>query len=205
MIILSKTAPNGAQTEYHRLIRAEMVSEGLVVYVNSYVAEDSELVSWQDSYALTPTAGVLTFEDLENQLTQTGAPFAGGSVISAADSDFSKTLTVVKAKLKARRDTAEWAGVQTGQGEVDSDPDSQRKISGAVTMAMLGGESFSMQWRMKDNSVVTLNAAQTIAMGVAVGQHVAACQVNKNTIDSLIEACTTVEELLAVDIEEGWP
>src|SRR5690349_3380329 len=50
------------------------------------------------------------------------------------------------AQVKAARDKAEYAGCMTPLGRVDTDPDSQRKIAGAVQMAMIAGEAFSLEW-----------------------------------------------------------
>ena len=111
---------------------------------------------------------------------------------------------VAKAKLKLNRDQAEWAGVETPLGRVDSDPNSQRKISGAVTLAMLGGQNFTIDWRMADNTTVTHDHDATVATGLAVGQHVAACQAHKNSVEAEIDAATTEEELEAISLL-GFP
>lgn len=205
MIVKQKTMPNGAPAMYHRVLRLEMFSDSTQAVVNSFLTPDQAVVSWQDTYSLPVSEALSSLASVENLLVSPNGPFAGGTVLDAEQSDYESQKAFMKAKLKLRRDTAEWAGVQTAVGLVDSDPDSQRKISGTVTMAMLGGENFSIEWRMKDNTVVTLNAAQTIAVGVAVGMHVAAGQVNKNRIDSLLEACTDVAQLMDIDLEEGWP
>lgn len=205
MFIFEKQMPNGALARWHKAVKFEVYADSTHAVVNSYHAEEMEMISWQDTYVIPVSIKIETLADVEYILCLPSAPFGGGQIVPDDTATLESKKARVKAQLRLRRDLAEWAGVTTPEGMVDSDPDSQRKISGTVTMAMLGGENFSIEWRMKDNSIVTLNAAQTIALGVAVGQHVAACQVNKNTIDSLIEACTTVEELQAVDLEEGWP
>lgn len=107
--------------------------------------------------------------------------------------------------VKQLREMAESAGCMTATGRVDSDPESQRKVAGAVQMAMIVGDDFSIDWRMQDNSIVTLGRAGMIAMGLAVGQHVSACQAHKNVLDGLIDDADTIEELAAIDIGTGWP
>ena len=112
------------------------------------------------------------------------------------------------AAVKTRRDQAEWAGCTTALGRVDSDPDSQRKVSGAVQMAMIAqgaGAPFGIDWTMQDNVTVAHDAPAMIAMGVAVGQHVAACHEVALGKRAAIEAAETIEDLDAVDIEGGWP
>lgn len=110
--------------------------------------------------------------------------------------------------VKARRDQAEWSGCNTALGRVDTDPDSQRKTGGAVQMAMIAqaaGAPFAIDWTMQDNSTVSHDAAAMIAMGVAVGQHVAACHEAALAKRAAIDTATTPEDVTAVDIESGWP
>src|SRR3546814_12871945 len=58
----------------------------------------------------------------------------------------------LKASVKALRDLHETSGCATPLGRVDTNPDSQRKISGAVQMAMLSGDAFSID-RSEDRRV----------------------------------------------------
>lgn len=107
--------------------------------------------------------------------------------------------------VRQLREMAEWSGCMTPAGRVDSDPESQRKIGGAVQMAMIIVDDFTIDWRMQDNSIVTLDVAAMIAMGLVVGQHVSACQQRKNVLDGLIDDAGTMEELDSIDIAGGWP
>lgn len=113
-----------------------------------------------------------------------------------------------KKRVKELRDQHEHGGVVTPYGVFDSDPDSQRKIAGAVIMAMIAAQNeqpFEIDWRLHDNSVVSLNTSEMIEVGVLIGQHVAACQQVKNTLDAEIELAETIEDLDAIDIFAGWP
>ncbi|MEN2746457.1 DUF4376 domain-containing protein [Sphingomonas sp. T9W2] len=110
--------------------------------------------------------------------------------------------------VRVARDRAEWWGCSTPLGRADSDPDSQRKVAGAVQLAMIaqaGGAPFSIDWTMQDNSSVTHDAAAMIMLGVAVGQHVAACHAVALVKRSAIEAAENIEALTAIDIEGDWP
>lgn len=110
--------------------------------------------------------------------------------------------------VRAARDRAEWWGCSTPLGRADSDPDSQRKVAGAVQLAMIaqaGGAPFSIDWTMQDNSSVPHDAAAMITLGVAVGQHVAACHAVALAKRSAIDGADNVEALMAIDIEGGWP
>lgn len=52
----------------------------------------------------------------------------------------------------------------------------KEQINGYVTMAMVAlqfGQPFSQKWTLKDNSVETFDASRMIALGVALGNHIA--------------------------------
>lgn len=111
-------------------------------------------------------------------------------------------------RVKAARDAAEWGGCATALGRVDTDRDSQRKISGSVQMAQIAlgaGEPFSVDWTMLDNSVATHDGPAMIAMGIAVGRHVATCHEVAVGKRAAIEAGDDVAAIEAVEIEAGWP
>lgn len=107
--------------------------------------------------------------------------------------------------VKELRNTHEAKGVMTPFGMIDSDPVSQRKITGAVLMALIAGESFSIEFTMANNTNVTMNGEQITLAGVIVGQHVSACQARKTALDALINDATTQAELDAIDPDTGWP
>nr|WP_246848158.1 DUF4376 domain-containing protein [Sphingomonas beigongshangi] len=110
--------------------------------------------------------------------------------------------------VKAARDQAEWWGCSTPLGRADTDPESQRKVSGAVQLAMIAqaaGQSFAIDWTMQDNSTVAHDASAMIAMGVAVGQHVAACHEVALAKRVALEAAADAAGVDAVDVEGGWP
>ena len=205
MFILDKVMPNGAQARYHKAVRFEVHEDGTHGVISSYHLDTMELISWQDTYVFPIAFKIQTLDDVETLITLPGAPFEGATLVSDDATEFQRKKANIKAALKQARDTAEWSGVYTPLGRVDSDPVSQRKVSGAALMASIVGASFAVDWRMADNSVVTHDHDQIIAMGIAVGQHVAACQAHKNTVDAQVEAALNVEELELLDIETGWP
>lgn len=115
---------------------------------------------------------------------------------------------VVWETVRAARDHAEWWGCSTPLGRADTDPASQRKVAGAVQLAMIAqasGSPFSIDWTMQDNRSVAHDAASMIRLGVAVGQHVAACHAVALAKRSAIEAAADAESLAAIDAAGGWP
>lgn len=110
---------------------------------------------------------------------------------------------------KVNRDARIDAGVTVpGIGTFDSDGISRNNITGAVTMALIAqgaGAPYSITWKLADNTVATLTAAQMIGVGVAVGQYVAACHARAQTLGLAIQAASTVAAVDAIDIGAGWP
>lgn len=104
------------------------------------------------------------------------------------------------AEIKAIRDELRYSGCDTPKGRMDNDPDSQRKLTSAVTMAGLLGDTFSVGWTMEDNSVVTHDKAEMEAAGLAVGMFDAQCHAIGQALRAQIETATA-EELDAI----RWP
>ncbi|KTT72611.1 DUF4376 domain-containing protein [Sphingomonas endophytica] len=110
--------------------------------------------------------------------------------------------------VRAAREQAQEAGCASPLGRVDTDPASQLKIAGAVQMAMVAqaaGQPFAIDWTMQDNGNVIHDAVQMIAMGLAVGQHIAACHEVALTRRAAIEAAQDEAAIAAVEVDDGWP
>lgn len=115
---------------------------------------------------------------------------------------------VIWEQTKAKRDAVIDGGAASALGVVDSDAPSRSNISGAVLGALIAQSAsapFTIEWTAKDNSVHTLDAAQMIALGLAVLSHVNAAHDNARALRSEIEAAADVSTLLSIDIEAGWP
>lgn len=161
------------------------------------------------SEAITVDAETTLEEAVMAWLVSEDGPYTGGQIVEDAEFAFLSLRLAMKQAVKTKRSTAEQAGLTVaGIGSFDTDVESQRKINGAVTMALIALQSnqpFDLDWRLADDSVVSLDAMEMIGVGVAVGQHVSACQANKNALDAAIALATTVEELQAIDTDAGWP
>ena len=205
MFVIEKEMPNGAICRWHKAMKFEVHQDSTHAVVNSYPRETMDMIGWQDTYVIPLVLKVESLADVETILTLPSAPFDGAAIVPAEAEPLELQKAKVRAKVKLHRNKAEWAGVQTPFGLIDSDPESQRKLSGAVQMALIAGETFTVPWRMADNSVVMYGQQEIIAAGMLVGQHVAECQIWKNGLDDLIEAATTAEELEAIVVDSGWP
>lgn len=101
-------------------------------------------------------------------------------------------------EIKAKRESVSNGGFRWDGSHFDSDEVSQQRITGAVSLAQIGGESFSISWTLANNSTRTLNAQQMIAVGVAAGQHVSAQFTKAQALRVKIEQAITKEELSAI-------
>ena len=126
------------------------------------------------------------------------------------DTELEFAVAKVKAReaVKAQRQRAETGGCETGLGLIDTDTDSQIKLNGAATMAIIAkvaGRAFLIDWTLADNSTVTLDADAMIALASAAGGHVSACHEHARGLKAAIERAADQKELAQIDIEAGWP
>ena len=101
------------------------------------------------------------------------------------------------AEVRQERDSAEFGGFSWDGSRFDSDALSQQRITGAVTLAMMNS-AFSIDWTLADNTVRTLNAADMIEIGVALGRHVNACHERARVLRREIDGAETVGDVWVV-------
>ncbi|CAD7336034.1 DUF4376 domain-containing protein [Sphingomonadales bacterium 56] len=209
-ILSEVTAPNGAALTFHSIMAIEVdKAGGPVMLINSYRDPTSKAIHWQDRYPI-PTGAIFDPADpmqaAASALVAEGGPFAGGTVLTPAQTELQVSSAVTSMLIKAARDRAQNAGQYVdGIGFFDSGPDSQRLIAGAAMAAFVQGEDFSVDWRLADNSIATLNAAQMIAVGMAIVARVDACQRRKNDLDAMVMAASTLADLAVIPVDEEWP
>lgn len=107
-------------------------------------------------------------------------------------------------QIKTRRDAVEFGGYTWDGSTFDSDRESQARIMGAVQMAVLAaaaGQPFSIAWTLADNAVRTLSGADMVAVGLALGQHVATAHAVGRALREQIEAAQSAEDLATIN----WP
>jgi len=121
---------------------------------------------------------------------------------------------LIEAKIAARETVnalkyaSEEGTAVTPFGTVDCDNKSRDKLNGAVMMALLAqmnGQAFDLTWTLADNIDVALDAAQTIAMGMAVGQFINANHQHARQLKDAIDGAEDFAQLRAIDVEAGWP
>lgn len=192
------------------MIQAFIVDEASGVTVQRLVTVDLDGLT---SFPLSAGQQIIPFPDATDiEASETYLGKSGAIYVRPRSFDSALQLEVARVERRsavmARRDRAEWSGCETAVGRVDSDPDSQRKLGGAVQMAMIAqaaGAPFSIEWTLQDNTTALPDAAAMIQMGLAVGQHVSACHAHCLALKAAIDAAVDQDSLLAIDIDTGWP
>lgn len=104
-------------------------------------------------------------------------------------------------KIKAARLGAETAPLAVGDRLYDADADSQRRIAGAVQLAVLAPAGWTIDWTLADNTVATLTAAEVVAVGIALGAQVSAAHAVARLLREQIDAAASIYDLNAIT----WP
>lgn len=108
-----------------------------------------------------------------------------------------RSLDEIKAQkweeIKSQRDQIEFGGFEFENKLYDSDPNSQLRIA---TAALLG---VSVEWTLKDNSVVNLSSDQLIDLKTALAVHINNIHERGRIARQKIETALTYEEIEAVN------
>lgn len=110
-----------------------------------------------------------------------------------------------KREAKAHRDAIIALGCATPLGHLQTPPASLVNFNGLVSMASIAkaaGQPFEQLVRMADDSMVAHDAGEMIALGLAVGRHVADCSAAYFAIADAINAS---DDPAGVDIHIGYP
>lgn len=145
-------------------------------------------------------------DDATEWLVSDDGPYRKGNILKEEEVAIQRKQDYLLSIIKNKRDNSEHDGVKTPFGTVDSDDRSQQKIIGAVLMALIMKENFSVPWRMKDDTVVQLDDQQMIQMGILVGVKSTTYQAIKNYFDDKVLAATSIDYLLSIEpqILSNW-
>lgn len=115
---------------------------------------------------------------------------------------------IIGENLRKYRNAKIDSGAPTPFGIVDSDLASRTNIMGAAMGALLSinlGQPFSTTWKMMDNSLVDLTATDLFILALSVLSYVNECHARARVLETEIVEADDMAELLAIDIESGWP
>ncbi len=206
-ILADAITPHGAPATTHRIKSVE-ITDAVRVYVNSFTSPENDLLVWQDAHEM-PLSALATGtypECVYTWLVSETGPFSTGHIVtdSTTDLDIKKAKLIIE--IKAKRDNLLAGGCTTPSGVVDTDGTSLINLMTnyqAAMFASLSSASFSISWRMKDNSMVDLDAPAMIAIGNAVLQRNEAIYSKSWEIKAALEAADA-DTIDSVDIT-GWP
>lgn len=105
------------------------------------------------------------------------------------------------AAIKTERDLREFGKFVWSGHSFDGDRDSQRRLNLALMKAKAAfdaGEDWSIDWTLADNTVLTLSAADLIAVVQALGDNIDAAHEWARVKRAQIEAASNLDEVLAV-------
>jgi hypothetical protein len=200
------TAFNGMAYGYHRVARveADYRSASARVTVFSWLDEAAYLADKPPfaSYYDAPLNAAM-LDDAQGFVLQQ-PDFAGASTLGDPDGTLQAARDRRWAVIKGQREQAEGGGFTWNGSGFDSDAISQSRIQGAVllaTLASLNGQPFTIDWTLIDNSVRTLDGPAMIAVGQALGVHVATCHATARALRQQINAATTIDAVEGVQ----WP
>lgn len=103
--------------------------------------------------------------------------------------------------IKSKRASKEFSSFEYNGAFFDGDALSQQRIQGAVqlaTIAVANNQPFSLDWTLADNSVINLDAQQTIGLGFALAAHVNNAHIQSRIIRARIDAATSIEEVESI-------
>ena len=122
----------------------------------------------------------------------------------------SKCQQVIKSQLASIRQNKETLGVVYENNVYQTDTDSRINYIGALQQAQ-ADPNYTVRWKARTDGdpstsvFVTLDAADLATIINGGVSYITACFDNEDSIVQQIEATTTLAELLAIDLESGWP
>lgn len=205
-------------------MRVTIIKDGGLVSVDGYPIRGLDMTGLQDDFHALQwyhTSGDIEFVDAEtgrhrNESITSLTPFQGcinawehaKHAIDNPPPPPPETLPEARDRRLADLSDLRWqketGGVAFNGKTIATDVTSQTKITGAV-VGMQIDPTASINWKTADGSFVTLNAAQVIALGTAVRDHIQACFNREQTLRVAIEGASTLTALAAIDITTGWP
>lgn len=189
------TSPNGVPVEYHRIIKAELLSDSEVinVQVGSWASEEAFVsgfpAAW-NTYTAVPSNNL--YATIQTQLLQT-QDFEQATLLAE-----SSPLSVLRQRkwlqIKAAQITQETGGFTFMGSKFDSDLSSQTKIQGAALQAAQD-PGVSRDWTLADNSIKQLNAEELVELNRALIAHIEQAHSHAQELRALLDAATTPDAI----------
>lgn len=107
-------------------------------------------------------------------------------------------------RIRRRRQQAEVSGIEVGGMLIPTDDKTQARVDQIVKAYDDGDITGTIDFEAPDG-FVTIDAAAIRAIKAAGAQHIQACFSNQRVLDEAAHATATIAEILAIDIDAGWP
>ncbi|GFE73442.1 DUF4376 domain-containing protein [Novosphingobium sp. TCA1] len=217
----------GATPLFHKIGAVTINGPAIMVSIDTVSAEPQPVpggvsTAFYGGRSYTLPEGTIPEENVSQRavsewMISPAGPFPGSQLSSDSDFLYVSKRALLAAKVRNTRDQVRDGGclveIQGVARRVETDATSRVNISGSVVMAMLAlqsGDEFTTDWRMADNSIIALDAADMIQLGKTVANFVEAGQRRKNELDALIGTIaqgTTEQELAEIEAQilGGWP
>lgn len=147
--------------------------------------------------------GSCQLEMLEDQGSE------GERVLATSQLSVEGNHDLIWSEVKAIREQRYNAGISTPFGQLDTKPESRDFINGLVTIAVAAvvknDTTYARAFTKADDTQVTLNAHQIIAVGEMVEAYINATHQHSQALRAQIYAAANMAQLLAIDVTAGWP
>ena len=153
-----------------------------------YLVHDS-VINAEDYYVVD---GVIAEKGLKPSVNHEFNYSSGEWEFSRLAAQDRKWIEIKRARSLQEFGSFEWSGYTFQCDEV-----SQRRIQGAVQLAMLD-PALTLDWTLADNTVQTFTAAEFEAIGQALAAHVGQCHERGRILRQEIDAATSESDLEAI-------
>ena len=110
--------------------------------------------------------------------------------------DLNSLRELTKQRITAARNAEEGLGFMAYGKLFDSDAQAIQRISIAVQAASSIGASFSIEWTCADNSTITLDYSQMLALPAFMADTANSLHIKARTLKAAVDAAQTVEDIL---------
>lgn len=206
-VLVEIVAPNGALTTCHKIESVTIKGNVVAVLLNSFATPESGQIVWQDTYdmPISDWQAAAYPANVESWI----AALHPSAVLIGEEEPLEVAKLEKVALVHAERERRISAGhMIEGVGRFDTDAHSRENIMGAFSLAlaaMATQQPFAIDWRLADDTMVSLDAAGMMGVGAAVAARKEACYVRSWQLKGQIEAAPTIEDLDSFDLSTGWP
>lgn len=129
-------------------------------------------------------------------------------LLAVIDSYQTEYLTVLRPRLKEQVSTLRKEKIKTftfGGMTLELDAITESRIQGACLGLMLDLDKQSVRWDVGGLTFIDIPRDMMLALGKAAFNYVQACFDRSAVLGAALDAATTADEAMAIDLEAGWP